>query len=103
MRFSEGGSDWSGDQDALRGEALRAELVALLERRTVTEGRHDTAIPELKLYRYSHPTEPANFLQEPAVYVVVQGRKQVVLGDETYVYDRSQYLAVSVVSAVVGK
>jgi len=101
MRFSEGGSHWSGDQDALRGEALRAELVALLERRTVTEGRHDKAIPELKLYRYSHPTEPANFLQEPAVYVVVQGRKQVVLGDETYVYDRSQYLAVSVDLPVV--
>ena len=35
-------------------------------------------------------------LQEPAVYVVVQGRKQVMVGDETYVYDPSQYLAVSV-------
>jgi AraC-like DNA-binding protein len=103
MTFREAGSDWSGGggPEAVRGEALRAELVGLLERRTVSEGRHDTAIPELKLYRYSHPTEPANFLQEPAVYVVVQGRKQVVLGNETYVYDRSQYLAVSVDLPVV--
>ena len=61
-----------------------------------SDGRHETAIPQLKLYRYSHPTEPTYVLQEPAVYVVVQGRKQVMLGDETYVYDRSQYLAVSV-------
>jgi AraC-like DNA-binding protein len=63
---------------------------------------HDTAIPQLKLYRFSHPTESAPVLQEPAVYVVVQGRKQVTLGDETYVYDRSQYLAVSVDLPVVG-
>jgi AraC-like DNA-binding protein len=82
-------------------EALQRELVGLLERRTGSDGRHETAIPQLKLYRYSHPTEPAHVLQEPAVYVVVQGRKQVTLGDETYVYDRAQYLAVSVGLPVV--
>ncbi len=76
--------------------------MGLLERRTGSDGRHETAIPELKLYRFSHPTEPAPVLQEPAVYVVVQGRKQVTVGDETYVYDRSQYLAVSVELPVVG-
>jgi AraC-like DNA-binding protein len=59
-------------------------------------------IPGLTLYRYSSPTEPAYFLQEPAVYVVVQGRKQVTVGDETYIYDRSQYLAVSVDLPAVG-
>ena len=65
MAFTYGGSDSSEgrDPEANRVEALRAELVGLLERRTVSEGRHDTAIPELKLYRYSHPTEPARFLQ----------------------------------------
>ncbi|HEU4881357.1 MAG TPA: AraC family transcriptional regulator, partial [Longimicrobium sp.] len=83
-------------------EALRGELVQLLERRTGSDGGHDTAIPALKLWRFSHPTEPAPVLQEPAVYVVVQGRKQVTLGDETYVYDRAQYLAVSVDLPVVG-
>ena len=36
------------------------------------------------------------------MYVVVQGRKQLMLGDETYVYDCSQYLAVSVDLPVVG-
>ena len=36
------------------------------------------------------------------MYVVVQGRKQVTLGGEAYVYDRSQYLAVSVDLPVVG-
>ncbi|MGH7650136.1 MAG: AraC family transcriptional regulator N-terminal domain-containing protein [Gemmatimonadaceae bacterium] len=67
------------------------------------DGRHETVIPELKLYRYSHPTEPAHVLQEPAVYVVVQGRKRVTVGDETYFYDASHYLAVSVDLPVVGR
>ena len=81
---------------ATPAEALRGELARLLERRTGSDGRHETAIPELKLYRFSNPTDPAPVLQEPAVYVVVQGRKQVTVGNETYVYDRSRYLAVSV-------
>jgi AraC-like DNA-binding protein len=64
---------------------------------------HETAIPELKLYRFSRPTDPLHVLYEPAVFVVVQGRKHVTLGDETYVYDRSQYLTVSMDLPVVGK
>jgi hypothetical protein len=88
--------------DPAREEALRAELVNLLERRTGSDGRHETAIPELRLYRFSEPTEPTHMLQEPAVYVVVQGRKQVTVGDETYVYDPSQYLAVSLELPAVG-
>lgn len=88
--------------EAAREETLRSELVGLLERRTGSDGRHETAIPELKLYRFSQPTEPAVVLQEPAVYVVVQGRKQVTVGDETYYYDPSQYLAVSMELPAVG-
>jgi AraC-like DNA-binding protein len=90
----------AGSEDIPR-EALRGELARLLDRRTGSDGMHATAIPALKLYRFSHPTEPAHTLQEPAVYVVVQGRKQVMLGDTTYVYDRSQYLAVSMELPVV--
>jgi AraC-like DNA-binding protein len=82
-------------------EDLRGELVGILGRRAGSDGRHETAIPQLNLYRFSHPTEPAPFLQEPAVYVVVQGRKHLTLGDETYVYDRSQYLAVSMALPVI--
>jgi AraC-like DNA-binding protein len=88
--------------DSAREEALRGELVGLLDRRTGSDGRHETAIPSLNLYRFSAPTEPAYVLQEPAVCVVVQGRKQVTVGAETYVYDPSRYLAVSVELPAVG-
>ena len=88
---------------AERRAALCAELAGLLARRTGTDGGHETAIPALVLWRFSHPTELTPGLQQPAVYVVVQGRKHVVLGGETYVYDPSQYLAVSLELPVVSR
>ena len=80
----------------MREETLRRELVERIERRTGSEGGHETAIPQLTLWRFSGPSEPTHGLQRAAVYVVVQGRKQVRIGSETYIYDRSRYLAVSV-------
>ncbi len=74
----------------------------MLEHRTGTDGGHPTAIPELTFWRFSNPTAPTPVLQQPAVYVVVQGRKQVTVGDDTYVYDPSQYLAVSMELPAVG-
>jgi AraC-like DNA-binding protein len=104
MTLEAGGSAADAEPDAedARLEAPRDELVGRLERLAGSDGMTGTAIPALKLWRFSHPTEPVPVLQEPAVYVVAQGRKQVTLGGETYVYDRSRYLAVSVDLPVVG-
>src|SRR5687768_1716570 len=43
---------------ATRAAALCAELAALVERRTGSDGGHETAIPELTFWRFSAPTEP---------------------------------------------
>jgi AraC-like DNA-binding protein len=75
--------------------ALCAELAGLIGRRTGADGGHPTAIGELTFWRFSNPTAPTQVIQAPAVYIVVQGRKQVVVGGETYIYDPTQYLAVS--------
>jgi AraC-like DNA-binding protein len=88
---------------AERRAALCAELAWLLERRMGADGGHETAIPALTLWRFSHPTELTPGMQQPAVYVVVQGRKHVELGGETYVYDPTQYLAVSLELPVVSR
>lgn len=84
-----------GAHEGSRTGALCAELAAIVGRWTPTDGGHRTVVPELTLWRFSSPTAPAQVIQEPAIYVVVQGRKQVVVGGETYVYDPTQYLAVS--------
>lgn len=86
-----------------RRAALCAELARVLERRTGSDGGHETAIPELALWRFSQPTDLTPNMQQPAIYVVVQGRKHVEFGGETYVYDPSQYLAVSVELPVMSR
>jgi AraC-like DNA-binding protein len=91
-----------GAQEATRRAALCSELAGLIEQRTGTDGGHETPIPQLALWRFSNPTEPTHVCQQPGVYVVVQGRKQVTVGSETYVYDPSQYLAVSLELPAVG-
>jgi AraC-like DNA-binding protein len=88
--------------DSPHVESMCRALARMLEHRTGSDGGHSTAIPELTFWRFSHPTPSAPVLQQPAVYVVVQGRKQVTVGDATYVYDPSQYLAVSLELPAVG-
>ena len=97
-----GGSGAGEPRESARVAALCAELAALIERRTGTDGGHATALPELAFWRFSNPTAPVQVIQEPAVYVVVQGRKQVTVDHETYVYDPTQYLAVSLELPAVG-
>ena len=79
------------------------ELAALIGRLCASDGIHATAIPRLVLIRSCQPTEPLHALHEPALCIVVQGRKQVMLGDRVYHYDRSQYLVVSVDLPVIGQ
>jgi AraC-like DNA-binding protein len=47
------------------------------------------------LYRHAAPTRPDAVTYEPSVALVVQGRKQVELGPNTFVYDASRYLLTS--------
>ncbi|MET0336812.1 MAG: AraC family transcriptional regulator [Caulobacter sp.] len=64
---------------------------------------HETALPHVVLIRASTPTEPLLALHEPAVCLIVQGRKQVLVGDAAYIYDREKYLIVSVDVPVIGQ
>ncbi|MCI1244000.1 MAG: AraC family transcriptional regulator [Acetobacter fabarum] len=61
-----------------------------------------TAIPELTLYRAEVVSEPIPFVFEPRVYVIVQGKKQVMLRDRVFDYDDSHYLVTAVDLPVAG-
>lgn len=82
---------------------LQGKLAALIERFTNDDGAFPTAIGPLTLYKVSEPTLPAaggfrpiSGLFQPALCVVAQGRKRVVLADEEYVYDTAHCLLMSV-------
>jgi AraC-like DNA-binding protein len=81
--------------DQLQTTVMRAELAAMIDRMTVTDGAHQTAIPRLTLARVSHMQHPVHAMHEPAFCVLAQGSKRVLLGQEVYIYDSSQYLVVA--------
>ncbi|MEM6520585.1 MAG: AraC family transcriptional regulator [Cyanobacteria bacterium P01_C01_bin.70] len=90
--------------DAKAGIASRcAELAERIARHTKGKGNgaHPTAIAQLNLIRDDASTDICS-VYEPAVAVVVQGKKELMLGEHTYCYGAGQYIVVSVDLAVRG-
>ncbi len=73
-----------------------AELAALMSRFAASDGIHATAIERVSLLRFSQRNEPVPAVHEPALCIIAQGSKQVMLAEEVYLYDASRYLVVSV-------
>jgi len=80
-----------------------AELAALMGRFATSDGVHATAIERMSLLRFSQRNEPVHTVHEPAVCIIAQGCKQVMLAEEVYLYDASRYLVVSVDLPVTGR
>jgi len=81
----------------------RAALTRLIERCIGEDGVHPTAIESLHLIRSSSPSQFIHGLHKPGLCIVVQGRKEVLLFDERYLYDPLHYLVVSVTVPVAGR
>jgi AraC-like DNA-binding protein len=73
-----------------------AKLAAAIKRHAPVDGTHDTAVSALWLYRSSAPSDLAAVVYEPALCIVAQGAKEVILAGETYRYDPAHSLLVSV-------
>ncbi len=73
------------------------ELAALLTRHTDQKnGLHQSAIMNLRFTRESSVSTRFHDVSEPFLGIIVQGKKAVLLGEETYRYSMAQYLVVSV-------
>jgi AraC-like DNA-binding protein len=81
----------------------RSEMAMLIERIAGADGAHPTAIPHLFLTRSSRPTAPMHVLHEPALCIIAQGRKQVMLMGDRFFYGPEQCLVVSVDLPVTGQ
>jgi AraC-like DNA-binding protein len=78
-------------------------LAALIARHTPGDGMFDTAVPGMALIRQGQPTERIPVLHQPAVCIIAQGAKVVMLGEETYRYDAASHLVVSVDLPLTGQ
>jgi AraC-like DNA-binding protein len=73
-----------------------ATLVSAIERQTGADGSYETAVPVLRLSRFTAPSDLVALVYEPCLCVVAQGAKEVLLSDESYRLDPAQSLLVSV-------
>ncbi len=70
------------------------ELADLVGALAPEDGVHDTDWPGLLVSRASAPMPRVPVPYRPSLCVVVQGRKQIFLGDETFTYDPLHYLVI---------
>lgn len=79
------------------------ELAAIVDKFSLGEGVHATAIPGVNCIRLSAVSSRLPSVYSPCLCVIVQGRKRVLLKNEVYDYAPSEYLVVSVDLPVIGE
>lgn len=77
-------------------EPTLEKLADSIARWTGPAEQTETGIPGLSLFRRCEISLPANVICDPFICVVVQGRKQVALGEDIFISDAHQYLLSSV-------
>jgi len=84
------------DGDGLRCDTLRQILVHRIKGFLLGDGEHISRVPGLMLIRRNGPCEAVSALYEPSFALLLQGRKQVILGKEKIDYDPDHFLLTSV-------
>ncbi len=78
-------------REAQRKQANREELVERIARATSEDGSVEP-LKGLCFYRFSSPEKFSYGVHDPALCVIAQGSKEVLLGDKRYRCDSSHYL-----------
>lgn len=78
-------------------ETYQAELISLIQAKRVDNNVIETPLPSLHFHALDKATEFAAVEYEPSVCIVLQGGKEVILGETIYALnDPNKYLLVSV-------
>ncbi|WP_138755563.1 AraC family transcriptional regulator [Paenibacillus sinopodophylli] len=86
-----------------RLKLAQRQLASLILRHAPSTGTHPTVVPSLQLMHATELSEPMESVYKPSICVVAQGAKTASLADETYCYDPSTYLVVSVDLPILGR
>ncbi|SNY52237.1 transcriptional regulator, AraC family [Arsukibacterium tuosuense] len=84
-------------------ELLRQQMLQPLLTELSSTGVSDSVIPGVRLFRCNAPTSATPTIYEPTLCLLLQGSKQLLLGDELLLYNQLQYLLVPVMLPVSGK
>lgn len=88
--------------EAQHAEINKQELLARIAQ-TVPEDGTREPLPGLYLHRISSRTESVHGVSHPALCVIAQGSKEVLLGTDRYQYDPAHYLLTTVELPVVSQ
>ncbi|HHK8429885.1 TPA: AraC family transcriptional regulator N-terminal domain-containing protein [Vibrio parahaemolyticus] len=72
------------------------KLAKLIDRWTGNANQYDTPISGLRFGRWTTPTPPTSYTHNPSICLIAQGRKRVLLGEESFIYDANHFLISSV-------
>ncbi|TOQ74774.1 AraC family transcriptional regulator [Vibrio parahaemolyticus] len=72
------------------------KLAKLIDRWTGDANQYDTPISGLRFSRWTTPTPPTSYTHNPSICLIAQGRKRVLLGEESFIYDVNHFLISSV-------
>lgn len=75
--------------------AMHAGLADAIAQWTVGKEDCSTSIPNLAFFRREVPTEPCACLVKPSIVLVVQGAKQLLIGDHAHAYNTERFLITS--------
>ncbi len=79
------------------------DLATMVARFVHSDGVHTTPVPRLDLIRSTRLTQDLHTVHEPALCLVIQGAKRVMLADQIYDYDPANYLVVSFDLPIIGQ
>ncbi len=72
------------------------KLAKLIDRWTGDANQYDTPISGVRFSRWTTPTPPTSYTHNPSICLIAQGRKRVLLGEESFIYDANHFLISSV-------
>ncbi|MCZ0760809.1 AraC family transcriptional regulator [Vibrio diabolicus] len=72
------------------------KLAKHIEKWANDANQYDTEIPGLRFSRWATPTSPTSYTHNPSICLIAQGRKRVLLGEDSFVYDANHFLISSV-------
>lgn len=72
------------------------KLAKLIDRWTGDANQYDTPISGLRFSRWTTPTPPTSYTHNPSICLIAKGRKRVLLGEESFIYDANHFLISSV-------
>lgn len=93
----------AADLYSTQRETLRQQMLQPLLRTLTQTGVHDSCVPGLRLFRSDAPTSATPTIYEPTLCLLLQGCKQLLLGEEMLQYSTLQFLLVPVMLPVSGK